>query len=226
MEVVMKENINKGVKFIQRKNRYDSIGKSEMKKAPNLYFSCVMAVLFLMSMAVSLPLWAADQQDPKLAQIAADVAAGTDIALIIQQAVAGGMTVANAVEAVVNAGADPGRVAYIAITANYSAESVVQGAITAVSKMGLSDADFQTALTLIASAALQAGANPRQIISGAANAGVANNVIANAIAQARLNPAPVFGYTAPAPAGPTTSRWNIGGSSIGSQSRHASPYTP
>src|SRR4030042_2730152 len=198
----------------------------KIKKTPTLYFSCVMAVLFLMSMVVSSPLRAAEAPDPRLAQIAADVAAGSDMAIIIQQAVAGGMTVANAVEAVINAGADPGRVVYLAITANYPAESVVQGAITAVLKMGLSDANFQNALTLIASTALQAGANSSQIIGGAANAGVADNVIANALAQARLNSAPIFGYTAPAPAGPTTARWNIGGSDMGGRARQGRPHTP
>jgi len=222
----MKENMTKEVNFRQRKNSHNSIDKSEIKKAPNLYLSCVVAVLLLVCMAVSFPLRAAGEQDPVLAQIAADVAAGKDIALIIQQAVAGGMTVANAVEAIVNAGVDPGRVVYIAITANNSAESVVQGAITAVLKMGLSEADFQTALTVICSTALQAGANENQITRGARNAGVSNTVIANAIAQAKSNPAPVFGYTAPAPTGPTTSGGGIGGSSMGSRSRRASPYTP
>ncbi|MFO7667344.1 MAG: hypothetical protein R6V76_12035 [Desulfobacterales bacterium] len=224
----MKENIStEGVEFIQRKNRYDFIGNSGIKKAPGIYFvTCVMALLFLMSMEVSLPLRAAGQQNPRQALIAADVAAGKDIALIIQEAVAGGMSVANAVEAIVDAGVDPGRVVYIAITANYSAESVVQGAITAVLKMGLSEADFQNALTLISSAALQAGANDNQIITGAANAGVANNIIANAIARAKQNPAPVFGYSAPAEAGATTTRWHIGGSDFSKRSRQGSPYTP
>lgn len=190
----------------------------KMKKGPKLYFSCIMAVLFLlMSMAVSFPLWAAVEQDPMQVQIAADVAAGKDIASIIQQAAAGGMTVANAVESIVNAGVDPGRVAYIAITAKFSAESVVQGAVNTVSKMGLSEANFQTALTLICSSALQAGANENQVARGAANAGVPNTAIANAIAQAMMTPAPAFGYSKGNPAGPNP-RWNIHGSSKGAQS--------
>jgi hypothetical protein len=101
----------------------------------------------------------------------------------------------------------------------------VQGALAAVLRMGLSEADFQYALTLICSSALQAGGNEDQITRGALNAGVSNNDIANAIAQARTSPAPVFGYSAPAPAVTAPiSGWTIGGRTFGS--RAASPYTP
>ena len=150
-------------------------------------------------------------------QIAADVAAGKDMASIIRQAAAGGMAVAAAVESIVNAGVDPGRIAYIAITAKFTAENVVQGAVTPVLKMGLSEANFQTALTMISSAAIQAGAHEHQVARGAANAGVPNIAIANAIAQAMMPPAPAFGHTKANPAGPNP-RWNIHGSSKGAQS--------
>ena len=74
---------------------------------------------------------AAAVQTAIMRAIAADVAAGGDIAVIIGNAVAAGMTVAAAVEAIVAAGADPGRVTYLAITANYSAVDVVNGAADA-----------------------------------------------------------------------------------------------
>lgn len=190
----------------------------KMGKGRKLFFSCVRAVLFLlMGMAVSIPLRAAGEQNPMQAQITADIAAGKDIASIIQQAVAGRMTVANAVGSIVTAGVDPGRVAYIAITAKFSAESVVQGAVTTVSKMGLSEADFRTALTLICSSAIQAGAHENQVARGAANAGAPNTAIANAIAQAMMPPAPAFGHSKANPYGPNP-RWNIHGSSKGAQS--------
>ena len=168
-------------------------------------------------MAVPFSLWAAGEKSPMQVQIAADVAAGKDMASIIRQAVADRMTVADAVESIVNAGVDPGRVAYIAITAKFSAESVVQGAVTPVLKMGLPEANFRTALTMLSSAAIQAGAHEHQVARGAANAGVPNIAIANAIAQAMMPPAPAFGHTVANPAGPNP-RWNIHGSSKGAQS--------
>lgn len=203
---------------------------------------CMMIALLVMSlMLLPLPLWA-QGQDAQQASIAADLAAGTDIAVIIKNALAAGMTVEEAVEAIVTAGADPGRVVYIAITANYSAEAVVQGATAAVSKMGLTGANFQAAVTVISSAALQAGATQSQVTAGARNAGVSTAIISNAITQALMSPAPVFGYTAPTPP-PTTAvvlgtvlgapggATIIGGSAIGAPptpaaTGKASPYKP
>lgn len=166
--------------------------------------------------------------------IGADVAAGVDIATIIGNAVAAGMTVTAAVEAIIGAGADPGRVTYLAILANYPATDVINGAASAVTKMGLSDAAFQAQMTLIASTARQAGASAGQINSGLSSAGVSATIIANANAQAARNPAPVFGYTAPTPpAPPLTGGLGpsggggpiIGGSGIGAPPTKAASQT-
>lgn len=191
---------------------------------------CVMAALLLLSVALPLSAQAASEQDPRLAAIAADVAAGVDVAVIIRNATAAGLPLDRAVEAIVAAGVDPGRVVYLAILAGYSASDVVNGAADAVSKMGLSDAAFQAQITLIVSTARQAGATAGQINSGLSNAGVSATIIANANAEAGRNPAPVFGYTAPTPpAPPLTGGLGpgpiIGGSGIGAPPTKAASGT-
>lgn len=193
---------------------------------------CIMAALLLFSVMLPLTVQAADTQDPRLAAIAADVAAGVDSVTIIKNAVAAGLTVERAVEAVVTAGDDPGRVAYLAIVANYISADVVCGDANAVTKMGLSETAFQAQVTLIVSTSLQAGASESQINEGLTCGGVPALVIANAYAQAAQSPAPVFGYTAPTPARPLTAVIGprgvpIGGSGIGRPpTRVASPTRP
>lgn len=194
--------------------------------------ACVTAVLLLLCFMLPLTVQAASPQDPRIAAINADVAAGTDIAVIIQNAVAAGLTVQQAVEAIVAAGVDPGRVVYLAILANYPATDVITGAANAVSKMGLSETAFQAQITLIVSTARQAGATAGQVNSGLSLTGVSPNIIANANALAARNPAPVFGYTAPTPpAPPMTAGFGgpsgtpIGGSGIGAPPTKAASQT-
>ena len=183
--------------------------------------SCVMAALLLLSVMSPLTVQAADEQDLRLVAIAANLAAGDDIVTIIQNAVAAGLTVERAVEALVTAGADLGRVVYEAIAANFPASEVVQGAANAVQRMGLSDAAFLTQMATIVSAARQAGASEASVNSGLSNAGVSPTVIASANALAASSRASVFGY-----------RDLIGGSGVGapptaaSGARPASPTTP
>jgi hypothetical protein len=175
-------------------------------------------------------------QTALLKAIAADVAAGGDIAAIIANAVAAGMTVAEAVEAIVAAGADPGRVAYLAITANFSAADVVAGAAAAVTKMGMSDAVLLAQMTTIISTARQAGASESQVNGALSAAGIPATVIANANVAAAQTPAPVYGYTAPAPPAEATTAVigavggggvSIGGASIGAPpTQPASPTKP
>lgn len=171
------------------------------------------------------------EQTAPVKAIAADVAAGGDIAVIIGNAIAAGMTVEAAVEAIVMGGADPGRVAYAAITANYSAADVLKGAAAAVARTGYSGAALQSQVAAIASMARQAGASESQVNEAFINAGVPATVIANAATQAAQTPAPVFGYTAPAPTlsltasiGPTGGA-PIGGGGIGAPPTIASGGT-
>nr|MBC8363139.1 hypothetical protein [Candidatus Desulfatibia profunda] len=173
---------------------------------------CIITLLLILSIisSIMLPCPSGAQEGPP-AWIAADLAAGVSIEEVIQKAVDAGMAVEDAVEALILAGANASQVVYAAITANYPAESVVKGAATAVSKMGLSDTDAQAALTVIASAALQAGATQSKVTTGLASAGVSAVVIANAITQALLTPSPVFGYTAPTPPAPPTGGGVLGG---------------
>ena len=178
------------------------------------------------------------EQTSVVKAIAADVAAGGDIAVIIGNAVAAGMTVAAAVEAIVTAGADPGRVAYAAITANYSAADVVTGATAAIAKTALSDAALQAQVTTIVSTARQAGASESQVNGALVAAGVSTTVIANANVQAVQTPAPVYGYTAPVAPPPATTTvigatvgggaggGAIGGSGVGAPPTSASGTKP
>jgi hypothetical protein len=133
----------------------------------------------------------------------------------------------------ISAGADPGRIVYVAITGNFNAADVIKGAASAVERMGLSDAAVLTQLTSIVSAANQAGATPSQVNSGLSNAGVPPAVIASASSNAATSPGPVYGYSAPA--GPATGGGGIlgattvviGGWSIGSrETKLASPTRP
>lgn len=206
----------------------------------------LMTALILTGLVLSMPLGAQErgpERDPRQLQLAADLAAGMDIAVIIRNAVAAGLSVEQAIESLVTAGTEPGRVVYSAITAGFPAESVVKGAATAVTKMGLSAASFQATMTTIVSVALQAGATASQVNNGARSAGVPAGVIANANVQAAQSPAPVFGYTAPVTPTATTSSViggavgsrgagsNIGGAGVGAPpteaaTKPASPYKP
>ena len=199
------------------------------------YFTCMMAFfVLLIGSVLSFPLCAAEP-NAQQAAIAADVAAGTDVSVIIQNAVAAGMTTQQAVEAIVMAGADPGRVVYEAITAGYSAEAVVRGAAAAVLAQNSADTSstaFSAQVSVIISAAFQAGASASQINGWLADAGMPATVIASANTQASQSPAPAEGYTAPAAVAPLTAvigggGVSVGGSSIGApQTRPASPYVP
>jgi hypothetical protein len=194
--------------------------------------TCVMAVLLLLCVMLFSSVQTANAQDARITALNADVAAGTDIAVIIQNAVAAGLTVSQAVEAIVKAGVDPGRVTYAAITANFSPADVVRGAADAVETQGLSDSAFQAQITLIDSVARQAGASESQINSGLSSAGVPAGVIANANSQAIQSPAPVFGYTTPYTPPPTGGIGGtggtgfIGGSGIGAPENQASGSKP
>ena len=132
--------------------------------------------------------------DTREAAIAAELAAGTDFAVIIKNAVNAGMSVDNAVRALVTAGADPGKVTFDAITAKFDPSAVTQGAANGVAAKGLSDAAVQGQMATIVQAATQAGATPTQTNTGLSNASVPSTVIANANAIAASSP--VFGYAA------------------------------
>ena len=216
---------------------------------PYRYFLCItLIILFLIGSVLSLPLHA-DDTNTQNAAIAAGVAAGTDVSVIIKDAVAAGMTPEQAVEAIVKAGEDPGRVVYEAITAKYDADAVIKGASVAVSQEFGSgtnaspDAESK-AVSAIISAGVQAGVSDSTVQAAVASTGVPPTVIANANTQASGgSPGPAEGYSAPAPPAPPTSNigggtggggggggstgggGTIGGSGIGS-SKPASPYKP
>jgi hypothetical protein len=180
--------------------------------------------------------------DPREAAIVADLASGKDIAVIIQNAVAAGITADKAVTVLVAAGADAGRVVYGAISAGFPATDVVHGAAAAASGLGLSEAALLTQVTMIISSATQAGANPTQVNSGLSNAGIPATMIANANTLVASAPAPVYGYSSPTPTPPPAAGIGalaggsgggmIGGSGIGapptpaSGNQNASPTRP
>jgi len=182
----MNEQLLKGIGCMPRWMRPASgtergIGKKRMPVAAR-----VAACLLLIGVLLPATLCVAAQQDPREAAIVADLAVGTDIAVIIQNAVAAGLTVARAVEVLVTAGADSGRIVYMAITAHFLASDVVCGAANAVQKMGLSDAALLTQLATIGSVARQAGASQTEVNTGFTCGGISPPVIAS-----------VYGYTAP-----------------------------
>lgn len=125
---------------------------------------------------------------------------------------AAGLSVCRDVEVLVTAGADPGRVVYVAIT-DFCASEVVPGtanavnficapevvrcAANAVERIGLSDAALLTQMATIVSAARQAGASETAVNTGLSNAGVPPAVIASANTRAASSTPPVYGYTAP-----------------------------
>jgi hypothetical protein len=191
-----------GTKYFRPKKHILSAAEHGIKRIRCLVLPCVMAVFLLFSVMLPLTVQtagAATAEETALAAIDADVAAGGNIATIIQNAVAAGLSVERAVQEIVARGAEPGAVVYVAIQAGYSPTAVVQGATVALTNMGLSDASFQAQMTRIDSTALQAGATQAQVSAGLSNAGVSATVISNAASQAAASPAPVFGYTAPTP---------------------------
>jgi hypothetical protein len=205
----------------------------------------VLAALLLFSV-MSSPVQAADP-DPRIAALQADVAAlqaggaapGVTYATILQTAVAAGLSVDGAVDAMVTAGANAGNVVYLAIQANFSPTDVVNGAAEATVRMNLEPAALQAQTNLIYSTALQAGATESQINGGLSTGGIGAGIISNASVAAGKSPAPVFGYSAPTgPSGgaggggalgggglPGGGGGTIGGSGL-SGTRTASDYKP
>ncbi len=215
--------------YLQRGACVKFNAKTGIGKKYYRHFSCFMAIcLLLIGSVLSFPLCAAEP-DAQKAAISAGVAAGTDISIIMQNAVAAGMTPEQAVEAIVMAGADPGRVVYEAITAKYSDEAVVKGAAAAVLQLYGADS---AQVSAIVSAAIQAGASASQVNSALASAGVPPTVIATANTQSAQSPAPAEGYTAPVAPAPLTAAVGggsvpIGGSGVGAPpTKQASPYKP
>lgn len=189
------------------------IGKKQYR------YACFMALLLLLIGSVlSFPLCAAEP-DAQKAAISAGVAAGTDISVIMQNAVAAGMTPEQAVKAIVIAGADPGRVVYEAITAKYLDKDVVKGVAAAVQQLYCADTSVTATtcsaqVSTIVSAAQQAGVSADQINGFLADAGTPATVVASANTQSSQNPAPAEGYTAPVAAAPLTAAVGGGGGPI------------
>ena len=183
-------------------------------------------ILFLLGAIFSAPFDAVAEMNAEKAAIAAGVAAGTDISVIMKDTVASGMTVRQVVEELVLAGADPGRVVYEAITAKYATESVIIGVSTAVNqKYGSDPAALTTNVNAIITAATQAGESQGAVQGFVASAGVSPNIIANAGGSEGGGPkAPVEAYSPPggeSGGGALTSiigggGANVGGSGIGS----------
>jgi hypothetical protein len=234
----MNEPLLKGIRCVSHRPRPASGTERGIVKKRMAIAARVAACLLLIGVLVAPPLSAATEDETRIAAITAALAAGTDIAVIIQNAVAAGMALDRAVEVIVGAGVDPGRVVYAAITAGFSASEVVRGAANGVEGRGLTDAGLLTQMTTIVQAATQAGATPSQINSGLVNAGIPATVIAAANAGAATSSGPVYGYTAPPgtppPAGGIGGTFGggsggglIGGSGIGAPpTKPASPTKP
>lgn len=207
----------------------------ESGKNQHAYFACMTVFFFLLaSVMLSSPLRAADLDTAKAA-IAAGVAAGTDVSVIMKDAIAAGMTTEQAADALVTAGADPGRVVYEAITAKYADEAVIKGVAGAVFRQHCTDSTLTSPCagqaSAIISAGLQAGLTVPQINGWLAAAGFPPTVVASANTQVFQSPGPAEGYTAPTSGAPLTSIIGggggpIGGSSIGSPTKPASPTKP
>jgi hypothetical protein len=239
-EVFMNDKLLKGIGCVQRWIRPASGTEHGIGKKRMPFAAWTLVCLILIGVLLPATLCVADQQDPRETAIAADLAAGTDIEVIIQNAVTAGLSVDRAVAAIINAGADPGRVVYAAIIANFAASDVVKGAAAAVAQMGVSDAPSMTRhMAAIIQAATQAGATTSQVNGGLSNAGIPANVIANANSMAASSTPPVYGYTAPPGSPPPTGEGTlggggglIGGSGVGappssaSGTRPASPTQP
>ena len=232
--------------YLQRGACVECNAKAGIGKKHYRHFSCFMAIcLLLIGSVLSFPLCAAEP-DAQKAAISAGVAAGTDISVIMQNAVAAGMTPEQAVKAIVIAGADPGRVVYEAITAKYLDKDVVKGVAAAVHHLYCADTSVTATtcsaqVSVIVSAAQQAGVSVDQINSFLADAGTPATVVASANTQSSQNPAPAEGYTVPVAAAPLTAGVGvgggsgpiggggapIGGSSVGApQTKQASPHKP
>lgn len=196
-----------GVRFPLQKNAVFHWKSKTIEIEYRVLYSVVL--LFLVNILLPFPLFAA-VTDTQRAAIASDVAAGVDTLSILQKAVADGMPIEMAVQAVIAAGTDPGRVVYVACPV-FSSEAVIRGAEAAVSAMGLSEADYLTQITAIVSVALQAGSSESQISDALSNSGVSPTVIANTLTGAAQSPSPVLGYSAPEPASPPPTASVIGG---------------
>jgi hypothetical protein len=157
----------------------------------------VLAALLLFCFIIPMTAQAAEQKDQRIVALAADVAAGTDIAIIIKNAVDSGLALRKAAEEIVTASVDPGRVAYLGILAKFLPPDVICGVANAVTKMKLPPDAFLEQIALIASTSMQAGASESEVRIGLACGGIAATEIGNALVRATQSPAPVFGYTAP-----------------------------
>ena len=231
---------------LQRETYAEYSPESGTGKNHYRYFACIMAIfLLLIGNLFPSPLRAA-VTDAQKAAIASGVAGGTDIADIIKNAVASGMTTEEAVEAIIMAGADPGRVVYQAIVAKYSSESVIKGAAAAVNKQYFAEttettqASCSSKVSSMLAAAIQAGETETNTRRWMASAGIPLVILANASGNGGGAPVegysapgqpPVEGYSAPAGGGALTSIIGgggglIGGSSIGSPTKPASKTQP
>jgi predicted benzoate:H+ symporter BenE len=212
---IMKVKTVTGIEYLQWGACANCKAVSGKGKKRYRYIASIMAIsLLLISGVFSVSLYAAV---PTQAAITADVAAGTDVATIISNAVAAGMTVQKAVESIVKAGADPAAVVYRAITAGYPAQDVIKGAAAGI------DSSSPGQVAKIVSAARQAGVSESDINSWLASAGVSASVIASAGTLATQSPASVQGYSAPRSDIPLTGI--IGGSGIGGGGGGGAPPT-
>ncbi|MDP3029168.1 MAG: hypothetical protein Q8O04_06690 [Deltaproteobacteria bacterium] len=146
----------------------------------------VIGVIFSVSLT-----WAAEPAKMSQQEIGNDLAVKVPLKDIIKKAVGSGMDIGEAVAALINAGADPSVVVYIAITAGYSTKKVVRAALLAGAP-----------LNAVVYAAVGAGADAKEMADGAIEAGIAPSAVASAIASATAPGATVFGYTPAAEAAP------------------------
>jgi hypothetical protein len=226
-----------------KKGIHLATGKFQQRFYP---FIVVIMLLFVGALFSS-PLHAAVSSAQKSA-IAAGMAAGTEISTLLKNAVASGLTPEEAVQELIRAGADPGKVVYEAITAKYSAEGVTKSAGKAVMDVygneclqkGIELANCQSLNSQVSSmqsAALQAGVPASNINGWLAAANVPPTVIANAGTQSGQSPAPAEGPSGPTPSGPALTSlisgaggasggYSIGGAGVGSPTKPASTYIP
>lgn len=162
----------------------------------------------------------AENNDVQNARIAADVAAKRPMRDIINEACKSGMSVDEVVGCMIKAGADSLSVVYIAVSEGYPPDKIVKGAIKA-----------DASLDIVMNAGISAGADSKTLCRGAIEAGVFPSACASASSSAGTSGTPVYGYSSPAAAPPTTmyapvAPIMIGGGGGGGTTKKASPSKP
>ena len=165
--------------------------------------SCVLLVLVISSASAAGPTKGPHGiTDAQKARIKAALAENLPMDQIIKEASEAGISMGSIVATLIGAGAAPSAVVSSAVTLSKAAgdNEAVSAAITAALRAAGKEAQRD-----IIAAAIAAGADPVTVASAAKEAGMSGDDAADSLYSSGSSAPPVYGYSAPQPAGPPPS---------------------